>query len=274
MTCPFSGLKAPAEIPQAGIAKIPAENPKKCSCGGIDTPGVGTTHAADCPLAAPPSLRRLLNNEPPALLLLQERENADDDADDVELLAGIERNMKVLNDRRQRRDDLLSTLIFAARALAEHNFALRHDGVGVGDANPVLICLDCKAVEHRGRVSHTNTCRTGRVLGIIAELMATADFNLKEKENALAEETSCAGDGIRPRGLSERVCLKCGVRGGVWFAQQRPEEEVQLSSLEMNQCASAGIEGKGHTLYTHRCESRACAVASRVVDEMAEGGVR
>jgi hypothetical protein len=47
-----------------------------------------------------------------------------------------------------------------------------------------------------------------------------------------------------------------GARGGDWDAQQGPEalDELYLSRLGLNQCVSAGIDGHGHTLYTHRCD--------------------
>lgn len=114
-------------------------------------------------------------------------------------------------------------------------------------------------------VSRGSEYRAGEVLPTLYEalkniaalpIVATNDSKPSEKEKAPEGETAGADDGIRARGLAERVCLKCGSRAGVWIAEVKPESEVWLHDLALNQCVMAAT-GVGHVLYTHQCASLA-----------------
>lgn len=214
-------------------------------CVGSDLPGVGFVHSADCPCTSSPvrSGRGSVDGEVPVPQPLRN------------LAGGVTYDSDLSAENLERRDGLMAQLVFAARALAARNLIdVSPFDARFSLAEPRIRCAECHMEEHAGKLVHTATCRTGRVSGIIADLMKTLDVNPTEKE-AAEGETGCVGDGIRPRGLSDRVCLRCGVRGGVWSAEQRPESEVALSLLGLNQCVTASADGKGHTLYTHRCES-------------------
>ena len=200
-------------------------------CAGIDQPGVGRVHSAGCPREVSPvrSGREYVIGEVPQPLR--------------DLVNGVD----LAAQQRERRDGLLAQLVFAARDLAERNLR-RGSRSGW--------CVECAAVAYpgnRGRIDHAPSCRTVRVLDIVRRLLDTCDFELEGKEAAPDEEAARAGDGMRQCGLRERVCLKCGERGGPWIAEQRPYAEVVLSALGLNQCVSAGLEGAGHMLYTHLC---------------------
>jgi len=202
-------------------------------CVGIDQPGVGFVHAADCAVSpnavtrfpgggsnwakanpgiaahVPPSLLRLLNNEPPADLIWRQR----DSIEDGDLLVAFDSSLRILKARLVRREDLLSQLLFAARDLAEQNILGKDWAPIPAGAHAASWCRECQMTEHLGRLQHTDTCRTGRVLGIIGELTSTSDFDSKGKEAApengpratgfgcvgVQGETVRAGDGIRPR---------------------------------------------------------------------------
>jgi hypothetical protein len=81
------------------------------------------------------------------------------------------------------------------------------------------------------------------------------DINPTGKETAKDGETDGAGDGIRPRGLQHKICLKCGSRGGVWTAAHHPGR-ADLSLLGLNQVVGVGLDEDSYTLHTHQCESR------------------
>ena len=50
-------------------------------------------------------------------------------------------------------------------------------------------------------------------------------------------------------------CPKCGKIDSNWREEQLPQPSVKMSTLKNNQCVGTGINGKGHTLYTHNCEA-------------------
>ena len=232
-----STLRTPAEdlSTQNHSASIPV-----CNCTPVDEPGVGITHAAGCPL------RRVARSVMRHMEARGAQQPTDSGLGFVDVLI-VELNSLLdrLHNRRGRRDELLGQLIFAARDLAQRNLML---AAGV---SPHADCCECFMGSVNSVITHTTTCKTGRVL-IIDGLLETSDFN--GEENAADLETNRAGDGIRLRGLNERVCLKCGERGGDWVAEAKPEGEVELSSLGLNQCVGAPFQGEsGHTLYTHRC---------------------
>lgn len=136
------------------------------ACDLIDVPGVGPCLMADCsghrapvnlrparaytPGEVPPPLRELVGDRPfaPRDPLLSEAE--------------------------EERDRLLSKLIFAAKALAERNLADPQVlAVFQGQTITTAACRECYAGALYGRpLQHTERCRTGRVLGILDELMA------------------------------------------------------------------------------------------------------
>lgn len=222
-------------------------------CIRVDVPGVGLSHALDCPQSGrvanlpareavpgevPESLGRLLRDEPPADIAWRPSDIVDPEQGSG---LGSGPGQEVLHIA------LLCELLFAARDVAEANIA---------NIDGVLVCRECCMVEHLGKLIHLESCRTGRVLGVIAQLLDFPVLQLIQKEVASAGETGHAGDGIRPRGLSQRVCLKCGERGGEWTAEQWPGTTASLSLLGLNQCVGAASDGIGHTLYTHVCGER------------------
>lgn len=194
-------------------------------CLGIDQPGVGFVHAADCTgspnavtrfpgegsiwakanpgLAAhvPPSLLRLLNNEPSADLTWRQR----DSIEDGDLLVALDSSLRILKARLVRREDLLAQLLFAARDLAERNILGKDWEPMPAGAHAAVWCRECQMTEHLGGLQHTGTCQTGRVFGIIGELMSTSDSEPKGKEAAPEGEKGRARDGIRSREPQERA---------------------------------------------------------------------
>lgn len=84
--------------------------------------------------------------------------------------------------------------------------------------------------------------------------MVLQESQSSQKEAAPEGEEGRAGDGIRLRGLKLQTCLQCGERGGVWDAEQRPETEIELGKLGLNQCVGASSHLTGHVLYMHRCD--------------------
>lgn len=56
-----------------------------------------------------------------------------------------------------------------------------------------------------------------------------------------------------------RPCPKCGKIDRNWEEEQRPQPSVKMSTLKNNQCVGAGINGKGHMLYTHHCNENSLA---------------
>ncbi len=235
-----------AESWVSGGAEAP--EPSDC-CVGIDQPGVGHVHSPECDRAGETisTGREYVAGEVPQPL--KDWVNGVEFTDDRCSICGRTRQHAAA--REARRDGLLAQLVFAARDLAEKNL-LAHPNSLDGWQN----CKECHSYQLSVGVpiEHAKTCRTGRVLRILSELIATLDFDPNRKETAEDGETGRAGDGIRPRGLHERVCLKCGGRGGVWDAQRKTEKNPDLSMLGLNQCI--GVDANENTfLYTHRCES-------------------
>lgn len=241
-----------APLPLRELAGGDIEQSAELKQCGVDVPGVGHVRAANIPGSAyvegevPETLRAFLD-------------------DSRRLGHAPESEARIL-----RRASLLIRLMFAARDLAELNVTPGRHGY------LTLWCSECQ-VKLGGGKEHAETCRTGRVTAILDELHALDGgiaklevHNPDTKEAAADRETGCAGDGIRPRGLAERVCLKCGMTGGMWTAFQRPEAEVELALLGLNQCVSASADGKGHVLYTHQCPTG--SAAGTMIDELHQNG--
>jgi hypothetical protein len=204
-------------------------------------------HDADCPAAGSSdrqvfaevpqvgeSLKRLLDGEPPAPLAWRER-----DRPDAAAVAAASREF------------YLAKLVVAARELAK-GFLTSAESFDEGDG-PIdrpSKCLCCSMFEVGGKLEHLASCKAGRVLSLLANLAETAAV------------VGLARVKVGQRGgLSEQVCLKCGARGGIWSAEERPEAEAYLALLGMNQCVGASATGKGHILYTHLCAGSCAAEA-------------
>jgi hypothetical protein len=224
----------PAENTKTSHTRSAADHP---CCTRVDVPGVGLTHAHDCSAAKPRFTLPAPDGEPgvvPATL--------QDWLDQEE------------------RDGLVSQLIVAAQNLAEINLRKsRLLGSIAGFEIRTAGCVECLRPALAGHQPHNPECNTGRVLGLVAALLAPVAAqveSMNRKEAGPAEEMGRAGDGARMRGLSTQTCLKCGARDGEWSAEAKPDVEVLLSKLALNQLVGAGQDGHGHTLYTHHCASR------------------
>lgn len=246
--------------------------PHHTCCQGVDMPGVGHVHAPECPVMArraqlPETLADFVS-DPPC------RRVAQGIAQEVrELIAQIDASITGMKAQekawRKQWDSLVPELIFAARDLARHNLwrgSLREGSFGSPSSGPRW-CLECQMAENLGVLAHTKTCRTGRVERVVADLIATLDSYPTGKE-AAAEETGCAGDGIRPRGLTSMLCLKCGVRGGSDWTWEPCDGEVNLALLGLNQVskkAGAGDQAiyTHHGIYTHHCKGGAMVAEDR-----------
>jgi hypothetical protein len=137
---------------------------------------------------------------------------------------------------------LTAQLLFAARELA---WGQRRPAVPEDNEPPY--CAECTRFEIDGELPHESSCRTGRVLKIIDELI-----NPNEKEAAPDGGVAQAADGIRLPGLKTRLCLKCGLRDGKWDYEVLGEKNVDLSLCGLNQCV--GMESGTAVLYTHCCQ--------------------
>jgi len=222
-------------------------------CGGIDVPGVGHTHSPECPATArrsklPEPLRSFVTDEAAFIAARQIAQET------RELIAEIHDKMSGMEARRDRRETLLAELVFAARDLAMRNI---QRGLTARFADPLgpehSSCAECLMVEHLGRLPHTPTCRTGRVLRIQADLIDTLYSHFNGKETATGGERGHAGDGNRPRGLTDLVCLKCGERGGQDWSWEPRTTEVDLKLLGLNQ-ASRKCGPEHWVVYTHGCQ--------------------
>ncbi len=151
-----------------GVSAYPAEtflkNPGHTCCAGIDLPGIGLCHALDCPAAArfavglratAPGRGVVPGEVPPAL-------------------------------RNHLRDGLLISLMFAAHHLAKSLIVTRHNFGGVASQ----ICFEYRFESLHGVLDHTASCKTGRVLRLIADLEAHREFEL----NSLRKEAASASE--------------------------------------------------------------------------------
>lgn len=136
------------------------------ACDLIDVPGVGPCLMADCsghraPVNLRPARAYSAGDVPSPLR---------------EMVGGESFPARQLYESEidEERDRLLAKLLFAAKALAERNLAEPHV-LAVFEGHPITTatCRECYAGSLYGKpVQHTEPCRTGRVLGIVDELMA------------------------------------------------------------------------------------------------------
>jgi hypothetical protein len=127
----------------------------------------------------------------------------------------------------------IAQLIFAARKVAERNLRPHFP-------SNLMVCYECAGTGRDCKsVKHSNGCWTGRVLSVIDALLDT-------------DEDSAALDGAQPRGLNQRVCLRCGQSGGLWGAEPWAVPQ-DLSLLGLNQVIGPGaVEGE-KIIFTHCC---------------------
>jgi hypothetical protein len=220
------GFEAPASVLRGDPDDFPDPHMEPC-CRRVDVPGVGPTHAFDCPQHPPTLVTRTAPTGP-------------------SLAPNALQHLL--------REEILSRLIFAARNLAESNIVRGNPG-GVLSMGLALFCKECHfGSTSDGVIHHATSCNTGHVLRLIDELLAEPAFpNPLPKEAAPAEETGRADAGTRPRGLNQRVCLRCGERdtGCAWMSHAI-EGDFDLSLLGLNQCISVAANLK-KTLHTHLC---------------------
>jgi len=91
----------------------------------------------------------------------------------------------------EKREALLARLIFTSRSLAEHQFITR---------GGVQLCTDCDVWQSSHNRSHHPTCKTGRVLGILADL---ADLIASNFERSMTRDDSFPAAAVeeRPRAI-------------------------------------------------------------------------
>ena len=185
---------------------------------------------------------------------------------------------------KDRRERLFAQLAFAAKDLADAQIEPAD-----GPDEPAF-CTECVEDEYRGLIMHEPGCCTGRVLGLIADLIGTLVLKPDPKEAAAEGETPEAGDGIRLHGLYERgepdlkeaaaegetpeagdgirlhglyergdvpaaidlLCLACGERGGGWLRGRAVERGEAIAHVG-NQRLAEDADGSGFYLYTHQC---------------------
>jgi|GEM_PF-4047635 len=95
----------------------------------------------------------------------------------------------------EQRERLFSQLIFASRDLA-------HEQIEPATEFESAFCTECgEDADAQGVIAHVPVCHAGRVLQIIADLLATLNLKPEQKEAANTDEEARAGDGIRPQGL-------------------------------------------------------------------------
>ena len=287
---------APAEeisLINPPLNRVSNREPLSC-CVGADVPGVGRTHLSSCPLSrftlpanegasgeVPPALRRLLDQEQAhvdprkakregllARLIFAARNLASDNLIESGSLGfiggreirtagcrecyGPQERGAVHHAATCKTGDVMATLaeLCAVAQLPAHA-SERADGLvmAIGLDGPVMVCPECRRVGEVGSVlHHTTGCSLWP--GVFKNSLQST-----EKEAAPAEE-SHGGAWERPRGLAQRVCLKCGKQDENWIKEVKPEDEVYLAALDLNQCVGAGPEQHGHTLYTHVCAER------------------
>jgi hypothetical protein len=153
---------------------------------------------------------------------------------------------------REDRELLLIQLIFAANRLADWSIAKR---LPWGPD----VCPDCGAIITRitEKMKHQPTCHVGAVTEAIEQLEYQQLKSQQAKEEASTGESGAASDGIRTPGMKQGVCMLCSEKeGGIWEGEYS-DGSVNLSLLGLNQCVGPGIDGIGHTLYTHRCKGGA-----------------
>ena len=172
-------------------------------------PGVGFVHASQCPVS-PDRVDRLrcatLPGSPYVPNVVPEPLRSYVSEPGLDLVEDKPRAFDA-----EEREALMCELLFAARDVAGRNV---HDGVA-GPRLECRECWECRQVEHQGKIAHTANCSTGRVFAIVDKLT-----KLTRKEVPADQEPVRAGEGIRLRGLNDRLCPKCGKRGGEWLKEE------------------------------------------------------
>jgi hypothetical protein len=189
-------------------------------CGGVDLPGFGWAHEHNCPR----------KNE------VYPQANSNQSGSD---------NMHAASLRRLLRDELMSELIDAARALAL--LAMPRRVLGLHIAN---YCRDCGQIGQQAeQIKHLPYCNVGRIFTIIDELKQIPEPNPTTKEAAPGTtEQSRAGEGIR-----SRVDF-----GEPW---KRSDRLTGIERKDGTVIALMQLEGNSHAAVAN-----ADALASRIVD--------
>jgi hypothetical protein len=129
-------------------------------CVGVDMPERGHVHSHDCPAV--------------------DRGAAETSPDPA-------------HDFRTECERLLCPLLFAARDSAQAQIV-------PGRRSRPAWCTECRGCDEvtPNLIAHKSTCKTGRVLSILAALAGALASNLNRKEAATEGRTGRVGDGIRP----------------------------------------------------------------------------
>jgi len=251
-TVQTSALNAAAEEcftsgPHQPYPVLLTHNP--CCCVGTDQPGVGFTHAGDCPILpgrvtpevstsfrpnvlgeVGPSLRRLVDGRAAEELQWLEW----DSLDAVDALTEIRASVQTLSVRYAYREGLIAQLLFAARDLAEAGILGRDREPIAEEPAPAIWCRECQMTELGGKLTHTGTCKTGRVLGLIARLLNGPENNLEKKVAAPVGEQDGEGAGMRLRCADVEV----GFFGEPWRVRvDRVLETVTICDCDGNEVA-------------------------------------
>ena len=150
----------------------------------------------------------------------------------------------------EQRERLFSQLIFASRDLA-------HEQIEPATEFESAFCTECgEDADAQGVIAHVPVCHSGRVLQIIADLLATLNLKPEQKEAANTDEEARAGDGIRPQGLDAPanglfVCVRCGADGGQGWSLFAQTSHQLSSALRSNQCEVK--QGTWWYRYEHSC---------------------
>jgi hypothetical protein len=92
-----------------------------------------------------------------------------------------------------RRESLIGKFLFASRDLADFNLGCFHDA----QAAWRLRCNECRKVAITGKIHHSGTCRTGRVVELLDQLCALEEEPAPiRKEHAQTEELPRAEVGM------------------------------------------------------------------------------
>jgi hypothetical protein len=158
-------------------------------CAPVDLPGVGRSHACDCPNASAKHGRSTLpgfDGEPGQVSRTLR-----------DLVDGVD-----LGSPEYRRHCLLSRLLFRARNLAENNILCSARVTDPRWPRVPVSCRECGAsIAPDGQLTHRTTCNSGATLRLLAELGALpASDQISEKETAPAVGMARAGVGIRAAG--------------------------------------------------------------------------
>jgi hypothetical protein len=198
---------------------------------GIDVPGVGLVSPAS---GSPVELR-------------SGRESAVDEVPQWsrDLAGGVEVN-EAPGDRRER---LISQLIFAARELALAQ-------IEPADGAEPPFCTECTKDAHdTGAIVHEDDCLTGRVVRLIADLVETLRSKPSQREAVSDGETPQAADAIRPLFVpdpTELSCESCGYTVGIegWMLVAQTSHQLG-SAMRTNQVEMR--QGGWWYRYEHNC---------------------